>query len=487
MQEPTSVIPGGGLAQLEAELRYQLAALNYKPRNWVPEKRAPDGGPVLDVAIVGAGMCGITAAFALLRLGIGNIRVFDATEAGREGPWVTYARMDILRSPKHLTSPDLGLPALTFRAWYEAQRGKAAWEALYKIGRVEWMDYLVWLRRVLALPVENGARLEGIAPEGELLRLRFAGGRSLLTRRIVLATGRDGCGGKRIPEFVDATLGPDRVAHTADAIDFARLRGKRVAVLGAGASAFDNAATALEAGAALVEQCVRRPILPQVNKSKAMSYLGFQQGYFALPALWRWRMTRYGVEAQVPPPHETVLRTLRHANFRLHLGTAWRALRPSETGVLVETAADAQEFDFAILGTGFTVDLARRPELAGVADQVALWRDRFTPPAGEENAELSDFPFLGPGFEFLEKTPGAAPFLRHIRCFNYAATLSHSALSGDIPGLEIGARRLARHLVDDLFTTDVEAHWRALVAADEAELAPTPYYDPETIQHLCER
>ena len=35
-------------------------------------------------------------------------------------------------------------------------------------------------------------------------------------------------------------------AHTADPIDFAALRGKCVAVLGAGASAFDNAATALE-------------------------------------------------------------------------------------------------------------------------------------------------------------------------------------------------------------------------------------------------
>jgi len=39
-------------------------------------------------------------------------------------------------------------------------------------------------------------------------------------------------------------------AHAAQPIDFDHLRGKQVAVIGAGASAFDNAATALEAGAA---------------------------------------------------------------------------------------------------------------------------------------------------------------------------------------------------------------------------------------------
>ncbi|MCS6853355.1 MAG: hypothetical protein NZ523_01175 [Elioraea sp.] len=38
-------------------------------------------------------------------------------------------------------------------------------------------------------------------------------------------------------------------ARTKDAIDFASLAGKVVAVFGAGASGFDNAATALEAGA----------------------------------------------------------------------------------------------------------------------------------------------------------------------------------------------------------------------------------------------
>ena len=49
--------------------------------------------------------------------------------AAQEGPWVTYARMNTLRSPKQLTGPALRFPALTFRAWYEAQFGREQWDA----------------------------------------------------------------------------------------------------------------------------------------------------------------------------------------------------------------------------------------------------------------------------------------------------------------------------------------------------------------------
>ncbi len=56
----------------------------------------------------------------LRREKIDNVVVLDRSPAGREGPWITYARMDTLRTPKHLSGPELGLPSLSFRAWYEA-------------------------------------------------------------------------------------------------------------------------------------------------------------------------------------------------------------------------------------------------------------------------------------------------------------------------------------------------------------------------------
>ena len=148
------------LDALEHRLREDLRWLELPPASWVPP-RFVDQVRVLDVAIVGGGMAGLTASAELRWLGIDNQQVFDRAPTGGEGPWVTYARMETLRSPKTLTGPALRLPALTFRAWYEAQFGRPAWDALYKIPRTQWMDYLRWYRKVLALPVQNHATLAG--------------------------------------------------------------------------------------------------------------------------------------------------------------------------------------------------------------------------------------------------------------------------------------------------------------------------------------
>ena len=69
--------------------------------------------------------------------------------------------------------------------------------------------------------------------------------------------------------------GQAHVFHSCDAIDFARFAGPRVGVLGASASAFDNAAVALEAGAREVHLSSRRPHLAQINKSKWAAFPGF--------------------------------------------------------------------------------------------------------------------------------------------------------------------------------------------------------------------
>ena len=247
------------LPLLDEQARHDLARLNYPAPNWVPPSIGPDGKPLPDVLVVGAGMCGQTAAFALLKEGICNLRVIDAAPFGREGPWGTYARMETLRSPKHLTSPDLGVASLTFRAWYEAQHGASGWDSLYKIPRLEWADYLLWVRNVLGLLVENLTEVTGLELSGDLVLARLHGPRgeeNAIARKVVLALGRDGSGAPRWPQF--ASFNPDAehskasIFHSADDIDFAALKGKRIGVLGAGASAFDNAGAALEAGAAAV-------------------------------------------------------------------------------------------------------------------------------------------------------------------------------------------------------------------------------------------
>ncbi len=73
-----------GLQELEKIARHDLARLNYPPANWVPERAGPDGRRALDVLVVGAGMCGQTVGFGLLREGIRNIRIVDRETHGRE-------------------------------------------------------------------------------------------------------------------------------------------------------------------------------------------------------------------------------------------------------------------------------------------------------------------------------------------------------------------------------------------------------------------
>ncbi|MFO0997795.1 MAG: NAD(P)/FAD-dependent oxidoreductase [Alphaproteobacteria bacterium] len=458
------------LQDLERRLAHDLECLNYPPPNWVKPRTGP--GPVHDVVIYGGGMCGLVAAFALRREGIANIAVVDRCAEGLEGPWVTYARMETLRSPKHLTGPVLGLPSLTFRAWYEAQHGAAGWQSLGKIPRPMWQDYLRWYRRVLALPVENGVAVQRIAPEGDCFRLDVArDGRPghIFARKIVMATGREGLGGPSVPAMF-ARLPRSLWAHTADEIEFAALSGKRVAVLGAGASAFDNAATALEAGAASVAMLVRRPDLPRFNRFKGVIYGGFLHGHLHAGDGWRWHSLYQLMADRVAPPRESVLKVTRNPRFRLALGCPIEDAAEKDGALSLRTPEGSLAFDFAILGTGFAVDPRLRPELAGFGEHIALWRDRFPVPPDEPLEELGSFPYLGPGFEFTERTPGAAPFLANLHCFNYAATLSHGPVAGDIPAVDHGAARLAAAIARGFYLEDRALHARDLAHYTDAEL-----------------
>ena len=83
-----------GLPELNRELLKELELLEYPPAPWLESSK----DDILDVAIIGGGMAGLAAAFALMREGISNIRVFDSSSPGLEGPWKTCARMRTLRS-----------------------------------------------------------------------------------------------------------------------------------------------------------------------------------------------------------------------------------------------------------------------------------------------------------------------------------------------------------------------------------------------------
>lgn len=473
-----------GPDDLAARARHDFARTNFPAANWVPTTSGPDGKPMLDAVVIGAGMCGQTAAFALMREGVLNMRIVERAERGREGPWGTYARMDTLRSPKHLTGPDLGFPALTFRAWYEAQHGAEGWQQLYKIATRDWLAYLLWVRGTVDLNVENGTEITRLDPTPDWVRVDLVtAGReeTIYARKVVLAGGRDGSGAPYWPAFPalpDGRKAGDRVFHSSDDIDFARFKGGKVGVLGASASAFDNAAVALEAGAAEAHLFVRRQHLPQINKSKWTVFPGFFHGYPNLDDRMRWQIHTYICSEAVPPPHESVLRCDRHAGFAMHFAEPWLDVVASAGTVRVSTARAQYQFDAVILATGFSVDLAQRPELVHLSDKIALWADRISADEAALHPAEAQHPFLGPGFELTERVPGSVPGLSHLHCFNAGSTMSHAAVAGDIPGLAFGASRLSRAIAGSLFLASADVLQRALHAHDDRELEPTRYFLP---------
>ncbi|HEU0066602.1 MAG TPA: NAD(P)/FAD-dependent oxidoreductase [Sphingomonas sp.] len=458
-----------GLPVLEADLARQLALIGHGGADWTRPRTHPDGH-VHDVVIVGGGQSGMAAAFGLLRERVSNIVVIDDSPAGLEGPWATYARMLTLRTPKHLNPIDFGIPALSYRAYWEAQHGAAGWDGVDKIARDDWMAYLRWYRRVLALPVRNDARLTLIEPLGDdLHRLHLDGQEPVLARKVVLATGIQGGGEWHVPPMIADALPPALYAHTSAAIDYAALAGKRIAILGGGASAFDNANAALMAGVAEAHVFLRRKTLPRINPIRFMEQVGFTGRYPALGDADKYAVMASFLAHNQPPTNDTFDRASARPGFALHLDAPWLSVAPEGAGARVATPQGTHDFDFLVLSTGLVSDPGLRPELRLLADKVARWADRFTPPAGGANALIDAHPYLGPGFELLPRAPGDAPALHGLFAFNYSALVSLGLSAAALSGLQAALPRLVRGVTDQLFLDDRHALVADLLAYDEAE------------------
>jgi FAD-dependent urate hydroxylase len=450
--------------------REALRLIGPDPANWVPDKPGIDH----NVLIVGGGQTGCAFAFALRRAGVGRVSVIDAApDAERAGIWQTAARMNVLRTPKTLPGPELGIAALGFQAWYEARHGAAAYAAFERAPRQAWIDYLAWYRDFLGIAVRYGTRLDRIEPADGHFRLHFSTGVET-SRKIIIATGFGGSGGSAIPDAL-ADLPRSLHAHAADDIDFAALKGKDIAVIGGAASAFDAAAVALEAGAASVHLFTRRPQLAATPINRSRGYPGAYDNYHALPDAVRWHQAIRYRRAGSTPPRDAIERVLRQADFHLHLAGPWLSARV-EDGKIAATAADGEyRFDFAIAGTGYAADPNLRPEFADFARHILLWRDRFAPPADEADPFLGAHPYLGPGNEFREKSPGTAPYLKDIHCFNPAGFVSFGVPIGDVPSMKRGHPTVTAQISRDLFLADLEHHQRRMTGEVPPDFGPELY------------
>jgi FAD-dependent urate hydroxylase len=458
-----------GLAALAAQVRADLAKIAHPDMPWLTPVTGPDDRPALDVLIIGACQSGLATAFALQRSQVTNILVLDKAEQGREGPWLTYARMPTLRSPKNYTGPDLDIPSLTYQAWHEAKFGEASWRELDLITREDWADYLLWYRHVLALPVQNGCELTDIAPAANgLLKatVRTANGDAAhYARKIVLATGQEGTGDWNIPKPLNH-LPASRCVHCAAPIDFDALRGKRVAVIGAGASAFDNAAMALEAGASAVHLFCRRAKIQLVQPYRWLTFRGFLRHFSELDDAWRWRFMRAILDLREGFPQATWDRCARHTRFRLAESAPVVSARETADGIMLQTPRETIAADFVICATGIEMNFAARPEFGGCAHNIARWADRYTPPPDEQSPRLGEFPYLADDYALCERVGGQTPWIADIHVFAIASTMSFGPSGSSINAMTTAVPKLVHGLTRGLFRSDIDKHWASFNAYD---------------------
>ena len=473
--------PAGAAERLDAQTRDAQRWLGPDPANWV----RPRDGVDHNVVIVGGGQSGLSIAYQLKRKGVGGVEVIDQATPGRTGIWRTIARMHQLRTPKTLPGPELGNPALSFRAWYETLNGAEAFDALDRIPRLAWADYLDWFQQVTGTEVRYRTRLVEIEPQEELLRLHIESDgtrRVVTTRKLVLANGYAGAGGPNVPEAVRAL--PTSVwTHTTGSIPVESLDGKVVGIIGAGSNAFDAAAVALESGAREVHLFSRRSYIEYQGGPPRPQSAPVDRGYgnslelsYELPDVVRWRNFLLGERRVASVPFDSLERVVRFDNFHIHLESSLADLAVAGNGqVSGRTDSRSFRFDYLIAATGYRIDLSAQPELGRIHEHVALWRDRYRPRAGEENAAGALHPYLGPGFEFLPRADNGAEFVRNIHCFNLAGALSFGIPVGDVPSV-VDQPRLVAAIARDLYVegVDVDAHERYINAPLTAPTA-APY------------
>ncbi|WP_209123499.1 NAD(P)-binding domain-containing protein [Alkalihalobacillus sp. BA299] len=461
------------LEALSERVKTDLSYLAFGGLDWVRPVNHPEGH-VYDVVIIGGGQSGLGTAFGLLRERVSNILVIDENCEGLEGPWETYARMITLRTPKHLTSIDLGIPSLTFRSWWEAQFGPKSWETIDKIPRGDWMDYLRWYRNVLNLPVINEVKLKLIEPlEEGVHRLHIEGrgapAKQLLACKVILSTGIQGGGEWHVPPMISNQLPRHLFAHTSEAINFNTLKGKKIAILGGGASAFDNANFALTEGVAEAHVFVRRKELPRINPIRQMEGSGMIERFHTLSDAEKYAAIAHFFKHNQPPTNDTFDRAASWPGFHLHLGSPWLDVKATNEGAVVTTAKGKFTFDFLIISTGLLTDPALRPELKLVEEHIARWGDYYKAPVELANPMLDAHPYLSPGFAFFSRDESGKKRLHGLFAFNYSALISCGISASALSGMRFSIPKLVSAVADQLFLDDREDILQSFFNYDEVE------------------
>jgi FAD-dependent urate hydroxylase len=382
-----------------------------------------------DIAVVGSGPYGLSAAAHLAAADGFDIRVF--------GPIMSFwdtqmPKGMLLRSPwngSHLSDPSRKYTLDEFSE-------QAPTPLSSPVPLSSFVEYGRWFQGK-AVPQLDPRTVSRVVPDGKGFQLELSDGEPLQARRVVIAAGI-GAFAWRPPEFTD--LPSTQVSHSVDHRDLSLLKGKRVAVVGGGQSALESAALLHEHGAevevlvrdAEVRWLIRRwhhniPLLSRLLYAPPDVGPAFVSWLVALPQLYR-RLPRKLQD-------RFAARSVRAA------GSAWLVPRLSEVPIATDRSVreaarsngsvrlrldDGSErlVDHVLLATGYRVDVAQYPFLG----QNVL----------ERMSRVGGYPKLDQGFETS---------VRGLHVVGAPAAWSMGPLMRFVAGTDFAARSLARHVL----------------------------------------
>ncbi len=326
------------------------------------------GAPDLEVAVIGAGPHGLSAAAHLRRAGV-HAHVFGAPM----GFWKTMPEGMKLRSNLSATSMVETVGPLSLSAYAQASGAQIQ----QPVELSDFIEYGSWVQRT-AVPDLDERAITALDRAAGGFGLDLDDGTRVSARRVVIACGIAPF--ERMPAGFDE-LPAGRVSHTAHHRDLSAFAGLRVAVVGGGQSAFESAALMRERGAAQVEVLVRKPAVVWLRGHGVKKILGRLGPIVYAPTdvgpLWYSRLVeKPDLFRHLPreAQNRIAARSIRPAcsHFvRVRLGeiaisTGVEVLGAEAEGEQLRVSlsdGSTREVDHLMFGTGYKVDVARYPFL----------------------------------------------------------------------------------------------------------------------------
>ena len=342
-----------------------------------------------NVAIIGAGPYGLTAATYLRRAGVDVHVIGQPMSFWQNMPAGLLLRSNWIASCIAEYEGELSLDS--FCAATGASFGQP-------VPLDRFIDYGMWVQQKVAPDVDR-RMVDALAAGPGGFRLKLADGTTISARRVVVAAGIELFANR---PAIAAELPPELASHTGDHRDFRRFNGARVLVVGGGQSALECAALLHESGAQ-TEVAVRRDLIHWLHGGKYQRMLGrFSPLVYAPPDVGPMGLSRLVAvpdlfrrlprRAQDPlayrsiRPAASIWLPPRLREVPIKLGRAVASATERDGQVRITFAdGDTQTVDHVLFGTGYRVDITRYPFL--------------TPDLTARIRRAGGYPVLGRGME----------------------------------------------------------------------------------------